>query len=298
MALKIRTFIFESDGTLKYLPKRVGYGLYAQTERLPQYAGKTIRAAQVLIEFEDRMPVALQDVRGHLMSFDEKGELIRDWHGFWGASPSLDPYKREAKVVDLRPKLDRQQWERRNRWELTSDHMDAVIAAVWPAEGAAVAIESIKGVAPKPPPLTVDGREALKKIQGGVSTISFALEGLSEPALKGLAYEARRIGGLESADAALWEAAASLSDRRREIRSRHRKGTGVWYAAVDVYRWNDERTSGEVVDTEAEQCQGKAAAIEAARRLLVKNAHRFGENTSIEARVHCDLEWEPNVIDE
>lgn len=28
MALHVRTFVFESDGTLKYLPKRVGFGLY------------------------------------------------------------------------------------------------------------------------------------------------------------------------------------------------------------------------------------------------------------------------------
>lgn len=298
MALQSRTFVFESDGTLKYLPKRVSYGLYAQTERLPQYAGQTIRTAEALVDFEDRKPVRLLDASGHLLTFNDQGELVRDWGGFWGAMPAVDPRQRAAKVVDLRPKIERQQWEKRNRWDLTGDHMDAIVAALWPTEGETLSVASIKGTAPKPPPMTIDAREALREIQGAISKIAFALEGLSEPAHKGLAFEARRIGGLEPAEAAVWSAVASLSDKQREIRSRHRKGTGVWYAAIDVFSWNEARTSGQVVDTVFEECRGKSEAIKIAQRLLAENAHKFGESTSVEARVCCDLEWTPRIIDE
>lgn len=89
MALHVRTFVFESDGTLKYLPKRVGFGLYAQTERLPQYAGKTIKSAEVLIDYENRKPVRLLDARGHLLTFSEEGELLRDWER-WPAAGTVD----------------------------------------------------------------------------------------------------------------------------------------------------------------------------------------------------------------
>jgi hypothetical protein len=58
MALTVRTFVFEALNELKYLPRRVSSGLYAETERLPQYASKSMKTVEVVIESEDRGPSA------------------------------------------------------------------------------------------------------------------------------------------------------------------------------------------------------------------------------------------------
>jgi hypothetical protein len=42
------------------------------------------------------------------------------------------------------------------------------------------------------------------------------------------------------------------------------------------------------------RCDSKKAAIEAARRLLAENAHRFSEDVIIEAKVISELEWQPS----
>jgi hypothetical protein len=51
------------------------------------------------------------------------------------------------------------------------------------------------------------------------------------------------------------------------------------------------------VDTVEARCKGKKAAVEAARRLLADNAHRFSEDVTIEAQVVSELEWSP-IADE
>ena len=41
-----------------------------------------------------------------------------------------------------------------------------------------------------------------------------------------------------------------------------------------------------------ERCNSKKEAEEAARQLLAENAKYFSAESSVEARVVCDLEWE------
>ena len=78
---------------------------------------------------------------------------------------------------------------------------------------------------------------------------------------------------------------------RREIKARHRTGKGVWYAVVEVIRWEEEKRRGEAVASYEERCSGRKAAAEAARRLLQEHAHRFDENITVDAELFTDLEW-------
>ena len=116
------------------------------------------------------------------------------------------------------------------------------------------------------------------------------MELLSEQALKGLAFEARQLAkdSLER----LWLGVADAADRRREILARHRTGKGVWYASIEVTRWDPTRRSGESSEVAHEKCNSKREAEEAARRLLAENAKYFSGETSVEASVVCDLEWQ------
>jgi hypothetical protein len=85
---------------------------------------------------------------------------------------------------------------------------------------------------------------------------------------------------------------AAAADRRKDILARNRTGSGIWYASVDVTRWDPSQRTGRCESFVHEKCNSKKEAEEAARRLLAENAKYFSADCSVEARVVCDLEWE------
>jgi hypothetical protein len=117
------------------------------------------------------------------------------------------------------------------------------------------------------------------------------LDRLSEPALKGLAFEARERAEGESG---LWAGLADECDHLREIRARRRTGRGVWYAVIEAERPDpDDAGVAHVDDVAFEKCQGKKAAAEAARRLLKEHADSLREDVMLRSALYCELEWEP-----
>jgi hypothetical protein len=160
------------------------------------------------------------------------------------------------------------------------------------------AIKPAKSVAQKPPPLTYDAKSAIREIETQTFGIAGKISALSEPALKGFAFEARE-RAKNDLDNPLWLGIANAADRRREILARHRTGKGVWYASVDVIRW--DVSSGRAGQSESfahERCNSKKEAEQAARRLLAEHANYFSAETSVEAHVVCDLEWQDDPGDD
>ena len=80
------------------------------------------------------------------------------------------------------------------------------------------------------------------------------------------------------------------ADRRREIKARHRTGTGIWYAQVDITSWDENRDKGQVILSKEEKCPSKKDAEKAAQRLLAEHAKYFSSTHSVDASVFCDLE--------
>jgi hypothetical protein len=148
-----------------------------------------------------------------------------------------------------------------------------------------------EGKAPRKPPLTREGRNALAEIGAKIGLISWQLTQLTEPALKGLAFEVRRTAEYGD-EPGLWRGLADECDRQREILARHRTGKGVWYAVIELLYAEDRNTSRSV-DLAYERCEGKKAAIEATRRLLAENASKFDDRVSVQPSVYCELEWTP-----
>jgi hypothetical protein len=138
--------------------------------------------------------------------------------------------------------------------------------------------------------MTFEAREAIRGIQTHIYGIDGKMEFLTEPALKGFAFEARRLAKNDF-DNAIWRGIAEVADRRREILARYRTGSGVWYASVDVIRWDTSRHTGRTDSFVHERCKSKKEAAEAACRLLAENAKYFSAENSVEARVVCELEW-------
>jgi hypothetical protein len=296
MTVSIRFYIFADDG-LQRVSQRVMDGLAHGHDAMPQFAGTKQKIANVIVELEEGKPARITRADGLFLHFDAAGKvhesLVNSGFEAMETFDALERSKRiKSKVVDLSPKLNREKWEREHRWDLSQDDLDLISADLWKTKKAQVAkVIQAKGISPTPPPLTSEAREAIREIQSHVFGIGGKLEFLTEPALKGLAFEARSLA-TNDFDNAIWLGVANAADRQREILSRYRNGSGVWYASVDVIRWDRSRHSGETDSFVHEKCNSKKEAEEAARRLLAENAKYFSAENSVEARVVCDLEWD------
>ncbi len=300
MAIRSRLYIFEESGAIKRVPRRVRDDLIFGDDAIPEYAGTRQKLADVLVENENGKPVRILDVTGSYWIFDKEGRIDRGPHSHWALAMDLAfqaPMNKKGKVVDLRPELKRKKFDEEHSWTITNEDLNRITADLWPHLADAERIQTIKGKAQKRPPLTHEAKRAFSEINAKIVSVQMELEDLSEAALKGLAYEANQAAKAFSENRHLWNAVAAEADRQREIKARHRTGRGTFYAVLRVWHRVSNKQVREA-DTAEVKCQGKKAAIEAARRLLAENAHRFSENVTIEAEVVSELEWEPVVNDE
>jgi hypothetical protein len=295
VAISSRFYIFEEGGALKRVPQRIHDALVFGEDAIPEYADTRQRVAQVLIENESGKPVRILDVQGSYWIFDKQGRIDKGLQSRLALAMEFafsSPTNRKGKVVDLRPELKRKKFEEEHRWELTVEEVNRITADLWPTLADAKEVHTVKGKAPKRPPLTHEAKHAIAEIEAKLYSIGSELENLSEPALKGLAFEANRLARGSSESRRLWSAVALEADHQREIKARHRTGKGVFYAILHIWHHVSSREMREA-DTIEVKCQGKKAAVEAARRLLADNAHRFSGDVTIEAEVISELEWSP-----
>ena len=294
MSISVRCYLFASDG-LQRISQRVMNGLCHGQDALPQYAGTKQRIATAIYELEKGKAARVVRVEGSYLDFDKAGKIQESLAR--GAFEAIQTYRdlenskgntHSSKVFDLAPKLNREKWERENRWTPNQGELDLIVDDLF-GRKAAAPLKTAKGITEKPVPLTYEAKEAIEQIRLQLYTLAGKMELLSEQALKGFAFEARRL----SADdlEPLWQGFANAADRRREILARYRTGKGVWYASVDIVQWDSLRKSGHTTSYVHERCNSKKEAETAARRLLAENAKYFSAETTIEASVVCDLEW-------
>lgn len=297
MGLSIRFYLFAEDG-LQAISQRVMMGLIRGKDAMPQYAGTKQRVADVILENDGKKPVRIERVQGSYLTFDEKGQVHKDLVASLFAALETGMALEEAlrkpqtKIIDLTPKLNREKWERENRWTPSKDDLDAIADDIWRRKEAnQPRIERAQGIAPRPARVTYEAKEAIREIRTNLIGIDNKLRWLSEPALKGVAFEARENAKIES-DGPLWIGIAEAAERYHEIQVRRRTGRGVWYAVVEILRWDAVQRTGETIATFHERCDSKTKAEEAARRLLTENAKHFTAETSVDTEVLCELEWD------
>ena len=211
---------------------------------MPQYAGTKQKVTDVILEVENGKAVRIVRVEGSFLIFDAKGHIHNDLivSGF-AAMETYEALERASKepvgkVVDISAKLNREKWERENRWTLSKEDLDLIADDIWKRKRIAVAVvQRAKGIEPKPPKVTYEAKEAMREIQDHVWRIDWKIEPQTEITLKGIAFEARRRAS-EDFDDPMWRGIAEAADRRREILARYRTGAGTWYAYVELTRWD------------------------------------------------------------
>ena len=135
MGLAIRVFLVEDDGYLRRLPL-AGYERLLRGEaegRLPQYAGKRVRYALVVVDLVDRKPIEIRHVEYSWLSFDTAGRLDRSEQEkeVRLAIEVLHPVSGEEslQLIDARHRFARKSYHDRYKWKPSSDIQAAIIAA-------------------------------------------------------------------------------------------------------------------------------------------------------------------------
>jgi hypothetical protein len=135
MGLAVRVFLVEDDGYLRRLPL-AHYERLLRGEAegfLPQYAGRRVRYALVVVELVDRKPIEIQHVEYSWLSFDSEGRLDRSEQRKEArlAIEVLPPVSGEEslQVIDARHRFARKSYDDRYKWQPSPDIQAAIIAA-------------------------------------------------------------------------------------------------------------------------------------------------------------------------
>jgi hypothetical protein len=298
MTVTLRHYLFADDG-LHRLSKRVLEGLINGTDALPQHAGTKQRTVEVMLKNDDGFPVEILETRGSYLEFDGGGKIDRRdlalvaFEALRTHDAVKESRRSEKTVVDLGPSIERQQWERENRWKLSKDDLDMIAADIWGTLPEGAKRKIVKGVAPKPPPLSSSARYALAEIDAKIALIDFELGRLSEVSLKAVVFRAKQ-KARSGRDKVIWNGVAALADYYCDLQARHRRGNGKWFAVIEARTSFPEEERSSVECVAFKECNSKREAEEAARLLLADNAKHFTQSTSIEAKLYCDLQWSPD----
>jgi hypothetical protein len=135
MGLAVRVFLVEDDGYLRRLPlARYARLLRGEAEGcLPQYAGKRVRHALVVVDLLDRRPIEIRHVEYSWLSFDSEGRLDRSEQQKEArlAIEVLPPVSGEEslQVIDARHRFAKKSYEDKYKWKPSPDIQAAIIAA-------------------------------------------------------------------------------------------------------------------------------------------------------------------------
>ncbi len=300
MGIGLRYYLFEEDGTLRHVAQRIVEGLAHGKDRLPQYAGQSLRSIEVVLETVDGKAVEIVKLSGGIWHFDEKGRTRQDWiESAITASETHEALRQASNtgpVVDITGRIARRQWEEHNRWEPTPADINRIIHIIWP-ETAGRPVKrpkTISGVRERRPPMTLEAKRTISKCREDVWSVVSRLDDLSEPSLKavigkieGLAEKNDDLGALE-----IWEGIRAAAEKILAVHKARRSNKGKWFAVVERAIWRPgASTTGRVDVLDHARCNGRKAAITKCREFLRKYADQFDENSSIDVQMYPEIEW-------
>lgn len=291
MGIGIRWYLVPEDGPPLRMSQRLVEGLSQGKDAIPDLANSDQRVLYIVVDSLDREIQAIRRCEGLIWEFDAQGRIeesrqrnLREAMDLIGAGESST-----AKVVPLDRKRKHKEFRDRTQWEPSNDVLNVIAKDIWP-DGTAKPLKPIKGIGKRPPALTYDAKNALKEASSHFYKIEMALWRLKEPSLKGLAHGARE-QSKDNETPELYRAVAEIAERKLQFLARRRSDKGVWYGFVEIFRMVEEGHQ-EVVATFHRRCNGRTAAEKAARELVALHAQYITADTSINAEVETDLEWE------
>ncbi len=145
MGTGLRIFLLNDDDSLERLPlakfERLRRG--DPKESLPQYVGKRVRYAFVVVEMENRRPVDIIMVQYSYLYFDSKGRIDpveREKEATLAVNmvPPSPKDRQIGEVINARHRFAKKHYERRYTWTPTLEIVESIAAAIfgkYPAMG-------------------------------------------------------------------------------------------------------------------------------------------------------------------
>jgi hypothetical protein len=137
MGTGVRVYFFDSDYSIRRIPQSRFDRLYSDDsdERFPYYAGKRVRCAFLIVEYENRMPVEIVHVDFKIIPFDLDGRIDKKEHYdvmqlAVNSIPLPDPSLPEN-VIDARPILSNDKYLREYTWQPTDNEIDLLLKMVF-----------------------------------------------------------------------------------------------------------------------------------------------------------------------
>lgn len=137
MGLGLRIFLINDDDSIQRLPLVRYERLWRRDpeERLPQYADKRVRYAEVLVEFSERKPVSIRRLQYFFLTFDSEGRIdaAEQQRESRLAMEGLFPHtirKPSSHIIDARSLFARKRFDNEYRWTPHPEIEKAIVRAI------------------------------------------------------------------------------------------------------------------------------------------------------------------------
>ena len=138
MGIGLRIFLVNDDDTIKRLALRRFNLLLKHNpdECLPQYAGKRVRYALVILEIGNRKPIEILRIQYSFLLFDSDGRLEPSEQEKWKrlALDMLPPIfldKHSQQVIDARHKFVKKRYDNEYRWTPSPEIEAAIVRSIF-----------------------------------------------------------------------------------------------------------------------------------------------------------------------
>jgi len=138
MGIGIRVLLVDDDDFIKRLPLTRYERLLRRNskERLPQYAGKRVRFAEVAVELEERKPVRIIRAVYGILPFDFEGridaaEYEKEMRLSAEMMPPILADRLSPKIVDAKHKFAKKRFNDQFRWEPTFQIEKSIVEAIF-----------------------------------------------------------------------------------------------------------------------------------------------------------------------
>ena len=142
MGIGLRIFFVHDDDSIQRLPLARYERLVGRDpeERFPQYAGKRVRYALVVLELANRRPVEITKIQYSILNFDSEGridpaEQEREAGLTFEALPPLPKDRQSPHVIDARHKFAQKRYRDVYKWTPSPEIAAAIVEAIFGKPG-------------------------------------------------------------------------------------------------------------------------------------------------------------------
>lgn len=138
MGIGIRAFVIDDNDTLqRFSMARLDRLLrFEPDECLPQYAGKQIRCAMVMLQVAGRQPLAIRHIDYFLIPFDAKGRVNKkEWERGMRLAmellPSVLKEQHPNGVIVAQHRFAKRRYDHEFKWRPSRKVEEAIVAAIF-----------------------------------------------------------------------------------------------------------------------------------------------------------------------